>query len=311
MNLPRLTRPLCALLAASLFAATAAPRARADELMRQVQEELRKRNLYFGDINGLYSPQVAAALRRYQQRKGFQNTGEADDTTLRSLSLVTGPVVAFTTPPTVGTPAATGATPPPATTSLPPTVEPAAAVEPAESWPDLPVLRSDQGRPNPEPPPEAADIDPTPAPVPKPPPAAGFERGPVEESVRSFLEDFLRQGESNEAGAQQDFFAERVDYFDQGWSDRPFIEQDTARYNKRWPDRRFNFSGPMQLSEGKEPGQMVVNVRCRFHVKQSDREKDPKEAKGEKENTYTLVRQGEEPWRIMAINERRVRKKKG
>ena len=38
---------------------------RADEVMRQVQEELRKRNLYFGDVNGLHTPQVAAALRRF------------------------------------------------------------------------------------------------------------------------------------------------------------------------------------------------------------------------------------------------------
>ena len=42
---------------------------RADDTTRQVQEELRKRNLYFGDVDGCRSPQLIAAVRRYQERK--------------------------------------------------------------------------------------------------------------------------------------------------------------------------------------------------------------------------------------------------
>ena len=80
-------RLLRGLLPGLLLVVACIPPVYADELMRSVQEELRKRNLYFGDVNGLNSPQVAAALRRYQQRKGFQPTGEPDGVTLRSLSL--------------------------------------------------------------------------------------------------------------------------------------------------------------------------------------------------------------------------------
>lgn len=57
----------------------------ADETTRQVQEELRKRNLYFGDFNGQITPELIGALKRYQRRKGFEVTGTLDADTAASL----------------------------------------------------------------------------------------------------------------------------------------------------------------------------------------------------------------------------------
>ena len=62
-------------------------RAVADEETRQVQEELRKRHLFFRDIDGRQSPEYAMALKRYQQRQGFAQTGSADEVTLYSLGI--------------------------------------------------------------------------------------------------------------------------------------------------------------------------------------------------------------------------------
>ena len=59
----------------------------AGEETRQVQEELRKRHLYFRDIDGRESREYALALKRYQQRMGFAQTGVADDVTLYSLGI--------------------------------------------------------------------------------------------------------------------------------------------------------------------------------------------------------------------------------
>lgn len=73
---------VCAALA--VFCATVA---QADEGLRQVQEELRKRNLFYGNIDGRESSALTAALKAYQQRKGFTQTGQADSTTLRSMSI--------------------------------------------------------------------------------------------------------------------------------------------------------------------------------------------------------------------------------
>src|SRR3954454_5427221 len=60
---------------------------RADEETRQVQEELRKRHLFFRDIDGRPSVEYAIALKRYQQRQGFAQSGVADEVTLYSLGI--------------------------------------------------------------------------------------------------------------------------------------------------------------------------------------------------------------------------------
>ena len=54
------------------------PAVRADEQTRRAQEELRKRNLYFGDINGQMNRELTEALKRYQTRKGFNSSLTAD-----------------------------------------------------------------------------------------------------------------------------------------------------------------------------------------------------------------------------------------
>lgn len=296
-------RFLRCLVAALVFAAGTLP-ARADELMRQVQEELRRRNLYFGDVNGLKSPQVAAALRRYQQRKGFQATGEADNTTLQSLSLSSGELTVAISGAASPTPTAAEATP------LPGMMVGVAGV--AGPWPDVPVLRSDLGSENAEPPAGVEPVEPTPTPPLRPPPAAAFQRGaPDEGNLRGFVENFLKSGESNAPDAQMQFFADHVDYFDDGKVNKAFIVKDTERYNKRWPTRRFTLDSPLQVTGelDQPPGTLVVNFRYQFDVKQSEHEgKDPKEVKGEVENTYTLVRTGPDSLRIVAIKERRVRR---
>lgn len=66
----------------------------ADETIRQVQEELRKRNLYFGDFDGQSTPELIGALKRYQKRKGFEVTGAVDADTAASLHVQSA--VAFT-----------------------------------------------------------------------------------------------------------------------------------------------------------------------------------------------------------------------
>jgi peptidoglycan hydrolase-like protein with peptidoglycan-binding domain len=56
--------------------------------VRKVQEELRKRHLFFGSINGQTTPALTAAISRYQAKKGFPRTGLIDSQTLESLGLV-------------------------------------------------------------------------------------------------------------------------------------------------------------------------------------------------------------------------------
>src|SRR5438046_6080308 len=85
----------------------------ADEETRQVQEELRKRHLFFKDIDGRPSHEYALALKHYQERMGFAQTGVADDVTLYSLGIG----------------------------------EPPSPAEGAGNLPDVPVLKSDASVP--------------------------------------------------------------------------------------------------------------------------------------------------------------------
>jgi peptidoglycan hydrolase-like protein with peptidoglycan-binding domain len=50
----------------------------ADDNVRAVQEKLRDGGFYSGEIDGAYSSQLAAALTRYQVRKGLPVTGQLD-----------------------------------------------------------------------------------------------------------------------------------------------------------------------------------------------------------------------------------------
>ncbi len=57
----------------------------ASELVRQVQENLARRGLYDGEIDGLMGPQTVAAIDFYQQTRGMETTGEADLPLLNAL----------------------------------------------------------------------------------------------------------------------------------------------------------------------------------------------------------------------------------
>ena len=270
-----------------LLAVLCGPPARADEITRQVQEELRKRNLYFGDVDGRRTEQVAAALRRYQQRKGFAATGEPDETTLRSLTLL---------PPAPHIAAITAT--PPVSLSLRSIA--------SSSWPDATVLRSDEARRNPTPPGTQPVIDPAPTPVVAPPPAAAALRRPGDMAVRAFLADYLRAGQSNDTAVQMPFYGDRVDYLNEGKVDQRFIHADIDGYDRRWPERRFTLLDPITLtaSPDHDPEKIIVNFHYRFAVKR------PHDApEGEMSNTYTLQRNGPEGFRIIGMRESRVRGK--
>src|SRR2546423_9544747 len=63
----------------------------ADDQVRRVQEELRKRHLFYGEITGEISPALTAAVARYQERKGFARTGFIDLDTCISLGICRRP----------------------------------------------------------------------------------------------------------------------------------------------------------------------------------------------------------------------------
>jgi len=74
-----------------LLALTAALPLHADDRIRDVQTELKTQGFYYGEINGSYSTETTAALRRYQIRNGLEVTGTLTDETTKSLGIGAAP----------------------------------------------------------------------------------------------------------------------------------------------------------------------------------------------------------------------------
>ena len=248
--------------------------ARADETVRQIQEELRKRNLYFGNIDGQSSPVLTDALKRYQARKGFAVTGKVDGDTAISLH-VEQTTVATLAP-----------------------------------LPDVPVLKSDTASALPESQrlalereaEENPDLTPSPPPPAESPPT-GQDLTP--ERVTKFVHDYLRDGEGADVPKQVNYYAFPVRYFDHGDVSKEFVTKDTSNYVKRWPERKYTLTGPVTFfaSENKDETNVEFTIAFELHSRtRSTRNK----AVGKTKNWWTLRPTGDD-LKIVAIKEARVR----
>ena len=59
--------------------------ARADQMIERVQQALKDQGFYYGEITGQMSPDLTAAIHRYQIRSGLQVNGQLNSETLQSL----------------------------------------------------------------------------------------------------------------------------------------------------------------------------------------------------------------------------------
>jgi peptidoglycan hydrolase-like protein with peptidoglycan-binding domain len=228
---------------------------RAGEETRQVQEELRKRHLYFRDIDGRESPEYSMALKRYQQRKGFAQTGRADEVTLYSLGIG----------------------------------EPPSPAEGIHELPDVPVLKSD-----------AALHEPTGSHPPVPTQAQNA--GAVSKAeIRTFLRRYFDACQSPNPEDELSFYADHVDYFDHGAVDRPYIKNELAVYDQRWPSRKYTLGDSVGVV--KTGNNTVAKVRVAFQVANTEHDR---KAAGHTDNVFNLAKQGDS-LEIVSIKEARVR----
>ena len=61
----------------------------ADDSVRAVQTRLKTEGFYFGDVNGTYDSETAAAVSRYQIRHGLPISGQLDPETTKALGVAT------------------------------------------------------------------------------------------------------------------------------------------------------------------------------------------------------------------------------
>lgn len=279
----------------------------ADDQVRSVQEELRRRNLYFGDIDGRETSEVDEAVKRYQKRKGLNTVGVRDSDTLRSLGL-----------------AGRGDAPPKA---LP--------------WPEGPVLRSDMtinvakaadelaqetgvapasivGE-------RLADFDPSSrtargargkARQVSPTPGAstgggganagGAGRGgrgaaSAPGDMRKFVREFLAAAGSKTLRDELRFYADRLSYYGNGVIDRRIVERALARYHEQWPHRRYRMGDVVDYRFDAQRAEILVTYQIAFTLKGHG-----KSVKGWTQNRMVINAATSDP-RIVSIEEQRGR----
>jgi hypothetical protein len=74
--------------------------------------------------------------------------------------------------------------------------------------------------------------------------------------VRDYVAAFVLAGLDRNVGAETEFFADRVKYYDQGVLDREKVREDLQNYAARWPQRRFWFAGNITI----EPQQLIIII---------------------------------------------------
>jgi len=246
----------------------------ADDNVRAVQEKLRDGGFYPGEIDGAYSSQLAAALTRYQVRKGLAVTGQLDVDTSNALGAKPAVTTGTAAPEqssetwrrlrrrerkTPSTNAQERSSPraeeTESSTETQPRSAPAATArtpsEITESASGPPATGSEGTRPVSTPPATGRTSSETakPASAPAVPPAPVSDTGSSgdgdisTERLRDYLGAFVLAGLDQHVGSEADFFADRVKYYDQGVIDREQIRNDLQAYAARWPERHFWFAG--------------------------------------------------------------------
>ena len=265
----------------------------ADTNVRMVQQKLREAGLYFGEIDGAYSSELAAAIGRYQIRNGLPITGQLDEETSKALGakpavtttasdraksaetwrrLRTGQRQTLTSVPATSSPRSET---PGTDTEIPPRSAPAATTP----------IASDDAKPSAQP----ATAQETTSSV----------TGISMEQLRDYVGAFVLAGLDPHVGSETDFFADRVEYYDEGVIGREKIRNDLKRYAARWPDRRFWLDGEIKV-EPQNGNRVQVTFPLRYDLRNGS-----KHSSGKIDKTLVLEPTGND-FEIVAVNERKA-----
>ena len=239
----------------------------ADDNVRAVQMKLRDGGFYSGEIDGAYSSELAAALTRYQIRNGLPITGQLDPDTSKSL----------------------GAKPAVTTTGADPT-------QSSETWRAL--RKGEQQTPA-----TTNALESSSRESDQSRPEAIAENSSAlnlsSERLRDYVAAFVLAGLDPHVGAEVDFFADHVRYYDQGVMGREKIREDLRRYAARWPERRFWLAGDV-ATEPQNGNRVRVTFPLRYELRNGT-----KHLSGKIDKTLMLEPAGND-LQIVAVNERKA-----
>jgi peptidoglycan hydrolase-like protein with peptidoglycan-binding domain len=277
----------------------------ADDNVRDVQVKLRDGGFYSGEIDGAYSSQLDAALTRYQIRNGLPITGQLDVETSKALGAK--PAVTTTAPDSTQSSETwrqlrKGERQTLAKTNTPETSSPIAD----QSKPEVASRQSSPAAT------AAARIQSETQPVGSPLPENGTaaQASAVTSNsssapnistdrLRDYVGAFVLAGLDPRVGAEAEFFADRIQYYDQGVMSREQIREDLKQYAARWPERRFWFAGDMTI-DPQNGNRVRVTFPLRYELRNG-----AQHSSGKIDKTLVLELVGED-LQIVAVNERKA-----
>jgi Putative peptidoglycan binding domain len=285
----------------------------ANDDVRAVQEKLRDDGFYSGAIDGAYSSDLSAALTRYQIRNGLPITGQLDADTSKALGAKAAVVNSAT-----GTEQSSsetwrrlrkGGQKPSAnarTTSSPGADETGSSTEmPLRSAAAVKARTSSETtEPASARPATTQSSSGTTEPVSAPPAAASdtsSSAGDIStERLRDYVAAYILAGLDKNVGAESEFFADRVEYYDSGQMSRESIREDLKRYDERWPERHFWLAGTITV-EPQNDNRVKVTFPLGFKLRNGN-----KIVNGKVDKTLVLEPAGDD-LEIVAVNERKER----
>jgi len=290
----------------------------ADENVREVQTKLSDEGFYSGEIDGAYSTELAAALSRYQVRNGLPITGQLDVETSKALGAkpAVGPSTAATEQNTETwrrlrkseRPASTKAreTPSSRTDETTGTSTAATNEDEEETATTAPRRKSHDSSSPQEAPQETVAISSENAKPASAPPATA-ETGSLApefslERLHDYVAAFVLAGLDRNVGAEVEFHADRVEYYDSGTMDREKIRLDLKRYDEQWPERHFWIAGKITI-EPQGDNRLRVTFPLGFKLRNGNRI-----ASGKVDKTLVLEKTGDD-LQIVAVNERKAERK--
>ena len=107
---------------------------------------------------------------------------------------------------------------------------------------------------------------------------------------------FVLAGLDKNVGAETEFFADRVDYYDSGAMDREKIREDLKRYDEQWPERHFWIAGKITI-EPQSDNRLKVTFPLGFKLRHANRQ-----SSGKVDKTLVLEPAGDD-FQIVAVNE--------
>jgi peptidoglycan hydrolase-like protein with peptidoglycan-binding domain len=205
----------------------------ADPKIAAVQQALKLHVLYLGEVTGEIDNATAAAITRFQARRGLQVTGELNEETMQALGLDAAPPV----------PAATGER-----SSARPEPWRALREQDKEFLKELnsaePTQTNKQTLP--------ADLL---------------------EQIRDFIAGFVVVGIDENVEAELQFYAPKANYYDSGVVTKDFIRRDIRRYNQKWPTRRYWLVGDIRILNDPQADPVEVQYQIKYAVENPQQER--------------------------------------